>query len=141
MTLVLPSDFQRKRRARAFAGAVDAMLADGWIRNPLCDSGRMLFHPNDDAMVEISPIMWRDRTVSLDTIHVLPERRGLGHGSRALRRVLDVADFRGLRIEGTAVPFGESEGLTVDELEQWYERHGFTVRRSDGRFHRDPATP
>ena len=56
-------------------------------------------------------------------INVMERYRGLGLGSQILKEILDDADKEGvvLFIEPSA-----SGGLSQKELEEWYERHGFT---------------
>ncbi len=60
--------------------------------------------------------------------YVTTLERGKGHGTKALKWLLDLADKHGVTLVGQIQRMGD-EGLTTVELRRWYKRHGFKVDR------------
>jgi hypothetical protein len=54
--------------------------------------------------------------------------RGKGHGTKALRWLTDLADKHNVQLVGHIERKGD-EGLTTNQLRQWYKRNGFKVDR------------
>lgn len=64
--------------------------------------------------------------------HIRSLKPGLGVASRALRAITDVTDRLGVTMTLSVHPTG-SGGLGFEQLQAWYERHGFVVvAESDG---------
>lgn len=62
----------------------------------------------------------------LHRINVPLQSRGLGHGSKLLRRVLEDADREGATIALNVYPSGPLDEV---QLEAWYRRHGFVTAK------------
>lgn len=56
-------------------------------------------------------------------INVPKKYRGQGHGTALLKECIADADKEGITLW---LEIAESGGLSYDELEAWYKRHGFT---------------
>jgi len=69
--------------------------------------------------------------------------RGSGHASKALRTLTGLADKHGVPLTLIPQPTasgGAGKGLSKDQLEGWYGRHGF-VKATDGqKMVREPST-
>lgn len=63
-----------------------------------------------------------DGTWELNRINVPAASRGMGHGSRLLRRVTDDADAEGVALVLWINPYGP---LDYETLAAWYKRNGF----------------
>jgi hypothetical protein len=75
------------------------------------------------ACLEIKPF---DGKILFGYITTL--ERGKGHGTKALRWLTDLADKHNVELVGHIERKGD-EGLTTNQLRQWYKRHGFKVDR------------
>ena len=64
----------------------------------------------------------RRRHYVITRINVMEQYRGQGYGTRILDLILNDADAEGVSLFLEPVP---SDGLDMDELTAWYERHGF----------------
>lgn len=77
-----------------------------------------LIHPG-----ELLPGTWVISRINI------PERfRGMGHGSKLLKRIVAQADAEGVILGLTINPYG---AMDYEDLEAWYIRYGF--------FHHDPT--
>ncbi len=65
----------------------------------------------------------------IGSIHV-----GRGHGTRALRWLLNLADKHGVEVRGSIHRVGR-EGLSERELKLWYRRHGFEIEQKKIVYH------
>jgi len=75
--------------------------------------------------VKVGPIkVWNDR-VNLTHLTSLEPRSGAG--SKALKRITDLADKHGVTLEDSAVPFRGADGEMIPEnkLRAFYLRHGY----------------
>ena len=84
---------------------------------------------NPDEMiidnVKVGPIkVWNDR-VNLTSLTSLDPRSGAG--SKALKRITDLADKHGVTLEDAAVPFRGADGEMIpkDKLRAFYMRNGY----------------
>ena len=83
----------------------------------------------------------KNKRFILGGIWVAPKYRGQGCAHRILRVLVEAADDADLGIELYHEPFGE-EGLQTEELEAFYNRHGFTWHDSaPGGLVRLPRSP
>lgn len=83
----------------------------------------------------------QDRRFVLSGIWVAPDYRGSGIAHRILRCLLDAADEVNCGVALYHEPFGE-EGLEKDDLEAFYNRHGFQQQAStSGGMFRSPKSP
>lgn len=101
--------------ADAFLDELDSLT----FGNPLDDRERV----TADFGIEISK-------VSNSTVHLHGLRSfkpGTGKGNEGLRMLMTLADKYQVKIEGSAVPFG-NKGLNKKTLTDWYKRNGFTVK-------------
>jgi len=72
------------------------------------------------AVADLS--MVDEKVWELNRINVPESSRGLGHGSRLLRKVTGEADQEGVTLVLGVYPSGS---LDYDALVSWYERNGF----------------
>jgi len=89
------------------------------------DTARRTYYRNakdNVAYVEHAP---KNKRFLLGGIWVAPRYRGSGYAHGILRVLVRAADEVDLSIELYHEPFGE-EGLSAQELEAFYNRHGFT---------------
>lgn len=91
--------------------------------NILTYKGARLYYtiyPEDDYGLGEEPYIF------IHMIKVPEESRGLGYASKLLKQILDYADNNQLlvQLEVSTTDYDET-GLSVDELEAWYERYGF----------------
>lgn len=105
------------------------------------ETGERTYYRNaidDVAYVEHS---LQNKRFILSGIWVAPEYRGRGTAHRILRCLLDAADKVNCGVALYHDPFGE-EGLNKDDLEAFYNRHGFQRHSStpDG-LYRSPKSP
>lgn len=70
-------------------------------------------------------------------INVPVASRGQGVARALLQIILDEADREGVRLY---LEIAASDGLDRDQLEAWYERHGFSQDRCMGFFIRRPQS-
>lgn len=56
--------------------------------------------------------------------YIESSRHGKGKASNALAMLLEICDE--CDVEVTVIPLQVYEGLTTDQLIEWYKRHGFT---------------
>lgn len=68
--------------------------------------------------------------VSIDTP---PAHRGQGHAGAAMTAICNLADELGLDISVRPMPVGTS--LSVEQLTEWYRRHGFEPAGDDLQGH------
>lgn len=68
-------------------------------------------------------------------VNVPKEFRGNSHGTTLLKQVLEDADKEGINL---FLEISESDGLSYEQLKDWYERHGFKPWR--GIWRRRPKT-
>ena len=84
---------------------------------------------NPDEMiiddVKVGPIKVWDDKVNLTSLTSLKPRSGAG--SKALKRITDLADKHGVTLEDAAVPFKGADGEMIpqDKLRTFYIRHGY----------------
>ena len=84
---------------------------------------------------------FRNRRFFLGGIWVAPNHRGQGVAHKILRKLVDTADNADLSVELVHEPFG-NEGLQINDLEAFYNRHGFTRHQtSDYGMVRIPRSP
>ena len=84
---------------------------------------------------------FRNRRFFLGGIWVAPHHRGKGIAHSILRALVEAADAADLSVELVHEPFG-NEGLGMDDLEAFYNRHGFTQHQtSDDGMVRFPRSP
>jgi hypothetical protein len=78
--------------------------------------------------------------VSLDRIHVVPNKRGSGTATKILRHITQLSDESRVPIE--VIPRSLEEGGMSDEaLAAWYQRHGFMFAPTEdtpGLMRREP---
>lgn len=75
----------------------------------------------------------------ISRINVPFDCRGQGFGTKLLKRITDAADREGQILW---LEIQESDGLTYDQLEAWYKRHGFKwYRGTMGVMRRLPNSP
>jgi hypothetical protein len=73
-------------------------------------------------------IIESDRAVTIHRLWTL--RPNDGNGSAMLRKLCELADRHGVQIFLKALPFGRKPyPRSRDQLQQWYERHGFVGTR------------
>lgn len=92
--------------------------------------GLSYMHPNyvfDAEKVVLVEIKLFGNALILGGIYVLPENRGQGLASLALKRILESCDRHGAQLRLSIKPFGQEKGLSKVQLRSWYKRHGFTV--------------
>ena len=83
----------------------------------------------------------KNKRFVLGGIWVAPQYRGKGVAHKILRVLVETADEADLSIELYHEPFGE-EGLGVNALEAFYNRHGFTRHdTAPGGMVRFPRSP
>jgi len=101
---------------------------------------RTYYRNAQDNVAYIEHALTNKRFV-LGGIWVAPQYRGRGLAHKILRVLLEAADDADLSIELYHVPFGE-EGLCMNELEAFYNRHGFTMHHTaPGGMVRLPRSP
>lgn len=71
-------------------------------------------------------------------INVPFDVRGKGYGTALLKKCLEDADIEGVRLY-LEIMQGDELGLTYEQLQSWYERHGFKQLGAGGMFLRKPA--
>ncbi|MCZ4259092.1 GNAT family N-acetyltransferase [Sulfitobacter sp. G21635-S1] len=105
------------------------------------DTAERIYYRNaQDNVAYIEHALKRKRFV-LGGIWVAPHYRGKGLAHKILRVLVEAADEADLSIELYHEPFGE-EGLRVNELEAFYNRHGFTMHNTaPGGMVRFPQSP
>lgn len=54
--------------------------------------------------------------------------KGKGQGTKAMYRLIGLADEHGVILEGTVKPFGTGKRLTKAQLKKWYKKFGFEVK-------------
>lgn len=67
-----------------------------------------------------------ENTIFVGLIHVLLGCRGEGHGSIALKWLIELANKHRVTLKGK---IDAGSGLTNNQLRGWYKRYGFKVRR------------
>ncbi len=111
-----PEDQQRRAKAQA---AIDEFV-NGKHAGPVPWSVWM-----GEGYIELRVF---NNRVHLGAVFVLQEKRRQNLGSAYLKQLLDVADKHGAEVECSVKPFGlhmpESK-MGVNDLKQWYKRHGF----------------
>lgn len=63
----------------------------------------------------------------INRVSVLAPHRGKGLARKLMAEVLFDADTEGVVIQLVAAPDGSDTGLTLQQLENWYQRLGFEV--------------
>lgn len=66
-------------------------------------------------------------------INVPAEFRGKGHGTALLKQIIEDADREKIALY---LEIQSSDGLSYDELEAWYKRHGFKNWEGSGIYRR-----
>ncbi len=84
------------------------------------------------AVIDVSWV--EDKIYEINRINTPQLYRGGGVASRLLKQVLERADHHGLTLRLVIKPSGS---LDYDQLEAWYERHGF-VKQDSGWYLRYP---
>ncbi|WP_348656151.1 GNAT family N-acetyltransferase [uncultured Sulfitobacter sp.] len=101
---------------------------------------RTYYHNAQDNVAYIEHVLKNKRFV-LGGIWVVPHYRGKGLAHKILRVLVKAADEADLSIELYHESFGE-EGLRMNELEAFYNRHGFTMHHTaPGGMVRFPRSP
>lgn len=83
-------------------------------------------------LVQLEPKIWL-----LTRVNVPKERRGQGYGSFLLDSILKDADAEQSAIVLEASP---SDGLTLAQLQTWYERRGFVREGATNVMRREPRS-
>lgn len=105
------------------------------------DTAERTYYQNDKDNVAYIEHALKNKRFVLGGIWVAPRYRGKGCAHKILRALVDAADDVDLGIELYHEPFGE-EGLQIDELEAFYNRHGFAWHDSaPGGLVRLPRSP
>lgn len=85
------------------------------------------------AGIEMSPSIY-DHQSGVHINDIVSYKTGEGHGSVALRRIIDLADKHGVTLDLIAKTYTKDR-LSTKQLVDWYARHGFVRKRgsaSDG---------
>jgi hypothetical protein len=91
---------------------------------------------DDWAIVELRPT--GDR-IHISAIQSLNPGQKTGAASRALDKIISIADKHGVTIDLTPKAYGTAEGrLTNPQLKKWYARHGFVPEKIGGAMVREP---
>jgi len=88
---------------------------------------------------EIAHIIYSEnkQVIYVEDVWVDPRHRGNGLASEMLQELTEWADRNGQRATLTIDPRGD--GLTADQLREWYGRYGFAARNSTSlRMVREP---
>jgi GNAT superfamily N-acetyltransferase len=105
------------------------------------DTAERTYYRNAQDNVAYIEHALKNKRFVLGGIWVVPHYRGKGLAHKILRVLVKAADEAGLSIELYHAPFGE-EGLRVNELEAFYNRHGFTMHHTaPGGMVRLPRSP
>lgn len=108
--------------------------------SPGATAERTYYRNEQDNVAYIEHVL-KNRRFILGGIWVAPQYRGKGCAHKILRSLVEAADDADLSIELYHEPFGE-EGLQMDALEAFYNRHGFTRHGSaPGGLVRLPRSP
>lgn len=103
-------------------------------------TGDRTYYRNAQDNVAYIEHAFRNRRFFLGGIWVAPNHRGQGIAHKILRVLVEAADAADLSVELVHEPFG-NEGLRMNDLEAFYNRHGFTRQRtSDGGMVRFPRS-
>lgn len=97
-------------------------LLDASAQHPFANFERLWPKENPIATFEVKPF---GDSIRLSCVQSL--ERGKGNGSRALDWLCQLADAHGVTIKGHIKPVGDKPRLNVNQLRQWYKRHGFQV--------------
>ena len=83
---------------------------------------RMDFTKEDYVSINLIPLTPTKAFLEL----IRAETKGKGHGSKALRKLCELADKHKISISGQCAPCSlDGAGLDWNQLTAWYERHGF----------------
>jgi GNAT superfamily N-acetyltransferase len=105
------------------------------------ETARRTYYRNEHDNVAYVEHALENKRFLLGGIWVTPRYRGNGYAHSILRVLVKAADEADLSIELYHEPFGE-EGLSVEDLEAFYNRHGFTKHlTAPGGMVRLPQTP
>ncbi|UWR35215.1 GNAT family N-acetyltransferase (plasmid) [Sulfitobacter sp. W027] len=110
------------------------------LRGETGHTGDRTYYRNAQDNVAYIEHAFRNRRFFLGGIWVAPNHRGQGIAHQILRVLVKAADAADLSVELVHEPFG-NEGLRMNDLEAFYNRHGFTRQRtSDGGMVRFPRS-
>lgn len=105
------------------------------------ETGERTYYRNAVADVAYLEHSLENKRFILNGIWVAPDYRGQGIAHRILRRLVETADDVNCGMALYHEPFGE-QGLQKDELEAFYNRHGFQRHETTpGGLYRFPRTP
>ena len=105
------------------------------------DTAERTYYRNEMDNVAYIEHALKNKRFVLGGIWVAPQYRGKGVAHKILRVLVETADEADLSIELYHEPFGE-EGLGVNALEAFYNRHGFTRHdTAPGGMVRFPRSP
>ena len=105
------------------------------------DTGERTYYRDDQDNVAYIEHALNNRRFILGGIWVAPQYRSQGCAHKILRALIQAADDADLGIELYYEPFGE-EGLQMDDLEAFYNRHGFARHETaPGGLVRLPRSP
>lgn len=103
-------------------------------------TGDRTYYRNAQDNVAYIEHSFRNRRFFLGGIWVAPHHREKGIAHTILRALVEASDAVDLSVELVHEPFG-NEGLRMDDLEAFYNRHGFTRQStSDGGMVRFPRS-
>ncbi|NUH63985.1 GNAT family N-acetyltransferase [Sulfitobacter sp. S0837] len=119
------TDSHSRRRAKQKYDRVLARITNvpGLCGSPGDTAERTYYRNAEDNVAYIEHALKNKRFI-LGGIWVAPRYRGKGYAHNILRVLVEAADDADLGIELYHEPFGE-EGLRTEELEAFYNRHGF----------------
>ena len=113
--------------------ALDAFMKEyrGMTHDNFIDPRNRVWILPGDAYVfsEISP-WYGNNAISLHAVMVNVGEQKKGHAGKVMKEIVKLADKHGVRLYGTAKPFGTKEvrGMTAAKLKAWYKRLGFKVK-------------
>lgn len=135
---------QKRSQRRADKKYAEVLAGINRVPDLQCDTGHTgerTYYRNSQDNVAYIEHAFRNKQFVLGGIWVAPQYRGKGIAHSILRVLVEAADDADLSVELYHEPFG-NEGLRIEELEAFYNRHGFTKHRTtlDGmiRFPRSP---
>jgi hypothetical protein len=124
----------------AEAGPVDHARADRFFADLSVitrQTGSITHGFCDDAQAVLGYVQLHRRGSTVILHRIWAVRPGIGHGSKMLRSLCELADRHDVQLQLKVAPLGAKPyPLSADQLKDWYHRHGF---RGTKKLIRNPA--